>query len=374
MRFELLRNDEGRTTGVRLRLRGSDVSAAEGADSPEGSRWRVLLGPVRLLARMARASVPRPQLRRNETGQVGALALRFGEPAAAIAVPAGAMRRPSRQAWVIEPTENDLSSRVRELWQYRGILKFSARRSLSRLTRGMATGPLWLFVRPLMPIIISTVVFGSLLDVPSDNVPYFLFFLTGTAVWMLFERSILFVTRSLDQNKGLIRKVYFPRLVVPIAAVAPSAIETIVYAALFAGAIGYYLVAEGTWYLRTDSALLVAPLVIVLSIIYAIAIGLWTSVWQTRFREVRYTLRYFMRFWHYLTPVLYPLSQVPTEYQWVIFLNPMAPLVETFKWSLLGIGQLHLTALMSATGVIGLTVLSGVWYFTAVESSSVDRM
>lgn len=323
---------------------------------------------------MARASVPRPQLRRNETGQVGALALRFGEPAAAIAVPAGAMRRPSRQAWVIEPTENDLSSRVRELWQYRGILKFSARRSLSRLTRGMATGPLWLFVRPLMPIIISTVVFGSLLDVPSDNVPYFLFFLTGTAVWMLFERSILFVTRSLDQNKGLIRKVYFPRLVVPIAAVAPSAIETIVYAALFAGAIGYYLVAEGTWYLRTDSALLVAPLVIVLSIIYAIAIGLWTSVWQTRFREVRYTLRYFMRFWHYLTPVLYPLSQVPTEYQWVIFLNPMAPLVETFKWSLLGIGQLHLTALMSATGVIGLTVLSGVWYFTAVESSSVDRM
>lgn len=299
-------------------------------------------------------------------------------PVVASAMAVGPVARTERrrvvESWVIEPASSDFLSRLQELWRYRGILKFTAQRALRRLYRGMATGPLWLFIRPLLPIVIGTLIFGNLLKVPSDNVPYFLFFLTGTAIWMLFERSILWVTRSLDQNKGLIKKVYFPRIVIPIASVAPSAMDAIVYTVLLLGAVMYYFMIEGTWYLRIDAALLVAPLVVGLSVVFAIAIGLWTSVWQTRFREVRYTLRYFMRFWHYLTPVLYPLSQVPPEYRWIIFLNPMAPLVETFKWSVLGLGDLNVTALASATGVIGLATLSGIWYFTAVESASVDRM
>ncbi len=339
---------------------------------PKGPRLlkRAIRGVGRAGVAVARALVPRVALELNDEGQ--ATHLRVTPRASKVLDPDRGTS--ASQRWVIEPSGSGLIARLRELSHYRGILKFTAGRSLRKMTTRSTFGRFWLFARPLMPILISTAVFGRILNIPSDGVPYFLFFLTGTMVWMLFERSVLWVTRSLDQNKGLIRKVYFPRLIVPIASVAPSVSDAFVYTSVFIVTVVYYLVSEGRWYLRFDLGLLIAPFVMLMSIVYAISIGLWTTVWQTRFREVRYTLRYFMRFWHYLTPVLYPMSQVPPEYRWILYLNPMAPLVETFKWSLLGLGEVPLTALASALVVIGLTAFSGLWYFTRYETASVDRM
>jgi homopolymeric O-antigen transport system permease protein len=229
-------------------------------------------------------------------------------------------------------------------------------------------------VRPLLPILISTLIFGGLLNVPSDGVPYFLFFLAGSTSWMLFEQSALWATRSLDMNKGLIKKVYFPRLIVPLSSVAPAIVQAGVYGALLFASVVYYFVHDGRWYVRSGPGLIVALLAAGLSVLFAVAVGLWTTIWQVRFREVRYTLRYVLRFWNYLTPVLYPLSQVPEKYHWVVFLNPMAPVVEAFKWGVLGVGELNVTATISGLSVIVLTLVGGIWYFNRSEATSVDKL
>src|SRR6267143_2005532 len=130
--------------------------------------------------------------------------------------------------WVIEPTRLGFRSRVEEIWRYRRILWFFAAQRVKDRYEGMTLGPFWLLARPLMPIIVGTLVFGSLLAVPSDGVPYFLFFLAGTSCWRIFERSMLWVTRSLEHARGLIKKVYFPRLIAPIASVAPALTEFLV--------------------------------------------------------------------------------------------------------------------------------------------------
>lgn len=276
--------------------------------------------------------------------------------------------------WVIEPTREGLAGRIEEFWRYRRVLYFLCVRTLKSSYQGSSLGIVWLFGRPLLPIIISTFIFGSLLQVPSDGVPYFLFFLAGQSSWHVFERALLFTSRGLSQHQGMLTKVYFPRV---MAVIASSAIAVAWFGSyvglLLLGAV-YYLFKDHVWYLRFGPQLLVAPFVVVLSLVLAIAIGLWTSVWQLRFREMRYTLRYVTRFWSYLTPVIYPMSQVPPEHRWIIYANPMAPIVETFKWSVLGIGTFPALPLLSSVVVTVVVLAAGLWYFSRAEGNSADRM
>jgi len=233
---------------------------------------------------------------------------------------------------------------------------------------------LWLFIRPLGPILIGTLIFGRLLNVPSDNVPYFLFFLAGTASWHLFENSLLWATRSLERNRRFMTKLYFPRIILPVASIVPALIEFLIYLGLILGAVVYYLSAEGKLYLVLRFQLLLAPAAAALIVVFALALGLWTSVLQAQARDVRFTLRYVMRFWLYLTPVIYPLSSIPPRWHWLVSLNPMAPLVETFKWGMLGVGQFKPYFLVTAVAVICSTLASGLWFFDRAQASAIDRL
>jgi lipopolysaccharide transport system permease protein len=281
---------------------------------------------------------------------------------------------PAAGEWTIEPSRVGVVAAAREFWHYRRLLAFFATQAVKGLYEGTSLGIFWLFARPLLPIFISTFVFGSLLKIPSDGLPYFLFFLTGTSVWMLFDRSLLWATRSLDQQRTLIKKLYFPRLIVPVSSVAPAVVYFGIYLALIVGAAVYFFVTDGRWYLAVGPGWLVALAAAALSIVMAVAIGLFTAVWQTRFREVRYGLRYAMVFWFYLTPVIYPMSQVPPHQHWVIYLNPMASIVETFKWGLLGVGTFPVLPLVSAMAVMLVVLAIGIWYFNRSEAASVDAL
>jgi lipopolysaccharide transport system permease protein len=430
MRFELTRDADGRPVAIRIRFDAESLRLVARRLRPRLPRLpRLLMWPasaVRALGGALRRSIPRIRVRRDADGRLQAIVLAFGTPAeaapavsvrepfrarvrefartwsgtvspylpqatlvtdsrghpASIRVSLGAVEAPpaelvvSKKAlkWIIEPVGSGVFTQLQEFWRYRRMLWFLSVRGVKRLYVGMNLGIFWLFVRPLLPIAISTLIFGRLLNVPSDGVPYFLFFLAGSTSWMLFEQSAMWATRSLDLNKGLIKKVYFPRLIVPLSSVAPAVVQAGVYGALLFASVVYYFVRDGRWYLRLGPELFVALLAAGLSVLFAVAVGLWTTIWQVKFREVRYTLRYVMRFWNYLTPVLYPLSQVPEKYHWIVFLNPMAPLVEAFKWGVLGIGELNFTATMSGLGVIVLTLFGGIWYFNRSEATSVDKL
>lgn len=276
--------------------------------------------------------------------------------------------------WVILPTRLGFFARVEEIWRYRRILWFFAIQRVKDRYEGTTLGPFWLFARPLMPIFISTLVFGRLLNVPSDGVPYFLFYLAGSSCWRIFERSMLWVTQSLEAAKGLIKKVYFPRIIAPIASVAPAVTEFGILFTLLVLVCLWYWIKDGHFYLRIGGGMLVGVVAVILTCIFAVAVGLWTSVLQVRHRDVRYSVRYVNQFWNYATPVIYPMSQVPAKYHFLMYLNPMAPLVEMYKWGMLGIGQFPAKELASAIVIISIVLGAGLIFFNRSEAASVDKL
>ena len=282
------------------------------------------------------------------------------------------------QKWVIEPSRVGLVARAEELWRYRRILWFFASRRIKERYEDKTLGKFWVFAQPLAPILISTLIFGSMLQVPSDGVPYFLFFLAGMSCWRIFDRGVQRVTRSLDQNRALIKKVYFPRLIAPISSVAPALSEFGVLFTLLILTCVYYYVKDGVFYLRLGPQMLVAFLAVVMAAFLSISIGLWTSVMQVRHKDVQFSIRYFMQLWYYVTPVIFPLSQLltllPDELHFVAYLNPMTPVVEMYKWGLLGIGGFSRTGVLVGTLTALAIFSSGVVYFNRSEAASVDRL
>ena len=282
------------------------------------------------------------------------------------------------QKWVIEPARVGLIARAEELWRYRRILWFFASRRINERYEDATLGRFWMFAQPLAPILISTLIFGSMLQVPSDGVPYFLFFLTGMSCWRIFERGVLRVTRSLDQNRGLIKKVYFPRLIAPISSAAPALTEFGVFFTLLVATCIYYYVKDGVFYLRLGPQLLVGVLAVAMAAFLSVSVGLWTSVMQVRHKDVQFSIRYFMQLWHYVTPVIFPLSELlkvlPPQLHFVPYLNPMSPVVEMYKWGVLGIGHVSLSGVLA--GVLMSLVIfgTGVVYFNRSEAASVDKL
>jgi lipopolysaccharide transport system permease protein len=283
------------------------------------------------------------------------------------------MSSPS-DAWVIEPRREGLFDRVRELWAYRYLWWFFASNTLTAQYRRSALGWFWMLLRVVGPIGLSAAVFGGVLKAPSGNVPYFLFFLCGIATWMLFERSLIFITRSLETHRKLVTKVYFPRLILPVAAISPALLYLAVLLVVMIGASVYFYRRDGTWYITLHPRLVVAASMVVLSLAFAIAVGLWTSVLQARYRDIRYGLRYTLPFGLYLTPIIYPVDQVPEKWRWLVMLNPMAPIVEAFKWGTLGEGTLSAAGLATSIALIAVTMVTGLWFFTREEAASVDKL
>lgn len=276
---------------------------------------------------------------------------------------------------VIEPRRAGLLMRVLELWRHKHLLRFFMGRSVRARYKETVLGWLWLLIRPLIPALVYATVFGQLAEFPSDGLPYIVFLFPGLGLWSLFTTSLIFITRSLRGNRQLITRLYFPRMIVPAASIAPALIEFLVHLTVFGGILVYYLLKPGgQFHLRLDAGLLAAGFFVLLTIVFVIGIGLWTSVLNAQARDVRMTLPYILQMWFYLTPVIYPLSFLPEGWRGIAALNPMAILVEGFRWSLLGTGDLSWADMVPALGIIGLTFLSGIWFFGKFEARFVDSL
>jgi lipopolysaccharide transport system permease protein len=276
--------------------------------------------------------------------------------------------------WVIEARRHGVVERVRELWQYRHLWWYFASEAITSMYRRTKLGWLWLLLRVMAPIGLNALVFGAVLKVDSGGPPYFLFFLCGSTTWILFERSLLIVTRSIEQNRKLITKVYFPRLILPMSAVAPGLLYLAVLLVVIVGTVGYYGYRDGVWHITLRPELLVSVGALALTLVFTVAVGLWTSVLQARYRDVRYGLRYAMPFWFYFTPIIYPASLLPESLRWIVAVNPMAPIVEAFKWGTLGLGHLTVASVTTSVTLVVLTAVSGVWFFTREEAASIDKL
>ena len=245
---------------------------------------------------------------------------------------------------------------------------------LKAMYRRTKLGWLWLVVRVTAPVGIMALMFGGLLGVASNGPPYFLFFACGMTTWILFERSLLVVTRSLERNRKLITKVYFPRLILPLSSVAPGLLYLAILLIVIVISVIYYRRQEGVWYITLRPELLAAVAAVLLTLIFTVSVGLWTSVLQARYPDVRQGIRYVMPFWMYFTPIIYPVAIIPEPYRWLMALNPMATIVEIFKWGTLGYGHLNPTSIAISLTMIALTMVSGMWFFNREEAASIDKL
>jgi lipopolysaccharide transport system permease protein len=279
-----------------------------------------------------------------------------------------------KDGWVIEPRRPGFVARARDLWHYRRLMRYFAVRTIEKMTRRTILGRGWLFIRPLFPLLVMTLVFGGALGVPSDGIPYFVFLVVGTAVWDLFASALMWATRSLDLNRGLLTKIYIPRTLLPIACIAPSLVTFAIYLALALCTGIYFWIVDGRSYFVLGSGMLWSLLAAMLSLALAIGIGFWTAFPALVARDVRFSLGYVLGFWVFLTPVMYPLSEFPQQWRWAVLLNPMAAYVEMFKWGLLGRGGIHPREIAIAVSITAAVMISGLWFFDRSEAEAADKV
>jgi lipopolysaccharide transport system permease protein len=264
---------------------------------------------------------------------------------------------------------------VRAAWAERALVPQLGVRFLLKRIRGTKLGWSWLIIRPLMAAVGMTLLFGGVLKVATPGgAPYFLFLLAGLVGWRMFERSLLYTTRSFSLYRKLMKTMLFPLLLVPLAGMGLPLVETAVYWAVFAGSLVFYWIVDGTLYLSGFPRLLwTAP---ALALLTGITVGaaLWLSVLNAKARDVRYSIRYVLPIWMYVTPVVYPISQLPESVRWLGIVNPMSGPIELLKWGLIGEGQIHLPALASSVGFGGLLLLSGLWFFCREAARSIDAI
>lgn len=289
-------------------------------------------------------------------------------PAAA----AGGSERAAGHDWVVQPRQTNLLTMIREAWAARGLVSYVGRRTLQKMYRRTKLGKAWLFITPLFPFVLKTLVFGAMLKVPSDGTPYLLFLMAGSICWDVFASAVSWSTRGLQLHEGAMKQIYVPRLVLPIATMAPAFLDLLIKTVLLLimGAV-FAVLAPGRS-LTMSIRLVWAPVAVLLSFLTALAIGLFTSVWGRRARDARLTMGNVLSVWSLLTPVLYPMSAVPTAWQPWLLLNPMAAAVETFKWSVLGVGELPVEALGTSFGVVALLLAGGLALYGEIERRLVN--
>jgi lipopolysaccharide transport system permease protein len=254
----------------------------------------------------------------------------------------------------------------RDLWRFRELLFFLAWRDVAVRYKQTVIGIAWAVIRPLATMAIMVVVFGKIARLPDGGVPYPLLVLSGMLAWQLFASGFSAASESLVSNGNLISKVYFPRLIIPLSAVAVSLIDFLVTLPILAGMMVWYGT-EPTW------RLVVFPVLVVLAMLAALSVGIWLAALNVKYRDFRYVIPFALQFGVYVSPVGFSLTAVPEEYRWWLIVNPVVGLIEGFRWSLLGQANEVTPFAIGVTvvAVVGL-LFGGIRYFRKTERTFAD--
>jgi len=265
---------------------------------------------------------------------------------------------------VISPAES-WSLNVAELWRYRELVYFLAARDVKVKYKQTALGAAWVLIQPLLAMAVFTLFLGNLAGLPSDGVPYPLFAYLGLLPWTYFSNATTNASTSLVTNTALVARVYFPRLAIPVAAVLSGLLD-------FAIGFVLLLVLLVVFQIGLRPSLLLVPLLTALTMATALAVSLWLSALDVRYRDVRAAIPFAIQVWMFATPVVYPASLVPAAYRPLYGLNPMASVVDTFRWAVVGRGEPSTAMLAISAAVVLITLVTGLLYFCRVERSFAD--
>jgi lipopolysaccharide transport system permease protein len=266
---------------------------------------------------------------------------------------------------IIEPLRGWVPLDLRELWAHRELLYFFVWRDVKIRYKQTILGAAWAVLQPLLTMVVFSVIFGHLAGLPSDGTPYPIFTYTALLPWQLFAYALSQTASSLVANQQLLKKVYFPRLVIPISAVLCWLVDFSIGFVVLLAMMFYYGIAP-------TLAIITVPLFVVMAMSAALAVGLWLATLNVQYRDVRYAIPFLIQFWLFVTPVAYSSSLIPERWRFWYGLNPMAGVVEGFRWALLGkSGELGPLIFVSGLVVMGL-LLGGLIYFRRMEGTFSD--
>ncbi|MFT4634942.1 MAG: lipopolysaccharide transport system permease protein [Arenicella sp.] len=273
---------------------------------------------------------------------------------------------------VIEPHGNALSPRFAEMWRYRDLIYLFVRRDFVAHYKQTILGPAWHIIQPLLTTLIFTVIFGKIAKISTDGVPPFIFYLCGTVIWTYFANVITETSTTFKNNAQVFGKVYFPRLVVPIATSASKLISFAIQFLFFVCFLSYYWatgsqVSPNAWVLAT-------PLFLLLMAMLALGAGLLITAMTTRYQDLNVLVGFGVQLGMYASPVIYPISSLPEKWQFWANMNPVAPIIEGFRYAYLGVGQFDPFQLLQSIVVITLVLIAGIVVFSRVERTFSDTI
>lgn len=266
---------------------------------------------------------------------------------------------------IIEPTRGWVSLQLQNLWEYRELLYFLVWRDIKVRYKQTSLGAAWAVLQPFLTMVVFSIFFGKLGGIPSDGFPYPVFTFTALLPWQLFAHSLSESGNSLVANQQLVAKVYFPRLVMPLSAAVAGLVDFLIAFVVLLAIMYFYQ-------LMPSIAILMLPLFILLVLITALAVGLWLAALNVQYRDVRYTIPFLTQFWMFATPIAYPVSIVPEQWQLFYGLNPMVGVVEGFRWALLGSGEAPGALLAISALIATILLIGGLLYFKRMERNFAD--
>lgn len=266
----------------------------------------------------------------------------------------------------VRPSRGWLGVNLRELWRYRELIYFLIWRDVKVRYKQTLLGAAWAILKPFFSMVVFSVIFGTLARIPTDEVPPPLFYYTGLLPWVFFQDGISKASTSLVTGRNLITKVYFPRLAIPLSSVIAGLVDFVIAFLVLIGMMVYYGY-------RPTSAIWTLPLFMLLALITSLGGGLWLAALNVAYRDIGYVTPFLVQAWLYASPVVYSATLIAGDYWQLIYgLNPMAGVVQGFRWAMLGVGQPPSNFLAASVAVALLLLISGALYFRRMERTFAD--
>ena len=280
---------------------------------------------------------------------------------------------PSDQIHVIRPVSGWFDLHLGDLWRYRDLIMLFVWRDFVSVYKQTVLGPLWYLLQPIMTTLVFTFIFGTIAKIPTDGMPPVLFYFAGLTVWSYFAGCLNRTSGTFVNNAAIFGKVYFPRLSVPVSVVISGLIGFFIQFALFAVILIFYIL-KGAVIAFNPLYLLLFPLLIIQIAALGLGCGIIVSSLTTKYRDLTQLVSFGVQLWMYATPIVYPMSQIPEKWQWLYALNPMASIIETFRYAFLGSGTVNLQHLAISAGMTLLIFFVGIVLFSRIEKSFMDTV
>ena len=274
---------------------------------------------------------------------------------------------------IIKPKTSLFSIDFKQVWRYRDLMLLFVKRDFVATYKQTILGPLWFIVQPLLTTITFMVIFGNIAKISTEGVPHILFYLSGIVMWGYYSECLTKTSDTFSVNSDLFGKVYFPRLIVPFSIIISSMIRLSIQLVLFFCFWTYYYFYKGIP-LQVNSTVFLFPLLLILMAGHGLALGIIISSMTTKYRDLRFLVQFGVQLLMYASPVVYPLSSVPEKYKWILLLNPMTSIIETFKYGFLGIGVFNYQYLIYNFLSLVVILFVGFVVFNKVEKIFMDTV